>query len=132
VATGSEVHLAVSAAQALAADGIRARVVSLPSWELFERQDAAYREAVLPAAARRRVTVEAGVTFGWDRWAGDEGAIVGLDRFGASAPGPEVMTRFGFTAERLAEVGRAVVRDGLRGRVPLPPGGDPDAPTRHG
>jgi transketolase len=132
VATGSEVHVAVSAAQALAADGIRARVVSLPSWELFERQDAAYREAVLPAAARRRVTVEAGVTFGWDRWAGDEGAIVGLDRFGASAPGPEVMTRFGFTAERLAEIGRAVVRDGLRGRVPLPPGGDPDAPTRHG
>jgi len=132
VATGSEVHLAVSAAQALAADGIRARVVSLPSWELFERQDAAYREAVLPTAARRRVTVEAGVTFGWDRWAGDEGAIVGIDRFGASAPGPEVMMRFGLTAERLTEIGRSVVRDGLRGRIPLPPDADPHAPTRHG
>jgi transketolase len=132
VATGSEVHLAVAAAEALAADGIRARVVSLPSWELFERQDAAYREAVLPAAARRRVTVEAGVTFGWDRWAGDEGAIVGIDRFGASAPGPEVMARFGLTAERLTEVGRAVVRDGLRGRVPLPPDADPHASARHG
>ena len=132
VATGSEVHLAVAAAEALAADGIRARVVSLPSWELFERQDAAYREVVLPAAARRRVTVEAGVTFGWDRWAGDEGAIVGIDRFGASAPGPEVMARFGLTAERLTEVGRAVVRDGLRGRVPLPPDADPHASARHG
>jgi transketolase len=132
VATGSEVHVAVDAAQALAADGIRARVVSLPSWELFECQDAAYREAVLPTAARRRVTVEAGVTFGWDRWAGDEGAIVGIDRFGASAPGPEVMTRFGFTAERLAEVGRAVVHDGLRGRIALPPDADPGALTRHG
>jgi transketolase len=125
VATGSEVHLAVAAAQALAPEGIRARVVSLPSWELFAAQGAAYRESVIPAAARRRVTVEAGVTLGWDRWAGEEGAIVGLDRFGTSAPGPEVMARFGFTAERLAEIGRAVVRDGLRGRVALPAGADP-------
>ena len=120
VATGSEVALAVAAAEALAAEGIRARVVSLPCWELFEAQSATYRESVLPAAARRRVTVEAGVTIGWDRWAGDEGAIVGIDRFGASAPGPEVLRRFGFTPERLTEIGRAVVRDGLRGRVPLP------------
>ena len=120
VATGSEVSLAVTAAQALAADGIRARVVSLPCWELFEQQSTAYRESVLPASAGRRVTVEAGVTLGWDRWAGDEGAIVGIDRFGASAPGPEVLRRFGFTPERLVEVGRAVVRDGLRGRVALP------------
>ncbi len=125
VATGSEVHLAIAAAQALASEGIRARVVSLPSWELFAAQGAAYRESVLPAAARRRVTVEAGVTLGWDRWAGEEGAIVGLDRFGTSAPGPEVMERFGFTAERLSEIGRAVVRDGLRGRVALPAGADP-------
>ena len=120
VATGSEVHIAVAAAEALAGEGIRARVVSLPCWELFERQAAAYRDAVLPPAVTARVTVEAGVTFGWDRWAGDAGAIVGIDRFGASAPGPEVLERFGFTAERLADVGRAVVRDELRGRVELP------------
>ncbi len=120
VATGSEVHVAVEAAQALAAEGIRARVVSLPCWELFERQAAAYRDAVLPPAVMARVTVEAGVTFGWDRWAGDFGAIVGIDRFGTSAPGPEVMERFGFTAERLTEVGRAVTRGELRGGVPLP------------
>ncbi len=120
VATGSEVSLAVAAAEALAADGIRARVVSLPCWELFDAQSATYRESVLPSAVRRRVTVEAGVTLGWERWAGDEGAIVGIDRFGTSAPGPEIMARFGFTADRLAEVGRAVVRDGLRGRIPLP------------
>ena len=132
VATGSEVHLAVSAAEALAAEGIRARVVSLPSWELFEAQSAAYRESVLPTAARRRVTVEAGVTFGWDRWAGDAGAIVGIDRFGASSPGPEIMSRFGLTAERLADVGRAVVRDGLSGRVPLPPTADAHASARNG
>ncbi|MEI8334984.1 MAG: transketolase, partial [Chloroflexota bacterium] len=97
------------------------RVVSLPCWELFEAQVAEYRDAVLPPAARRRVTVEAGVTFGWDRWAGDEGAIVGLDRFGSSAPGGTLLANFGFTADRLADVGRRVVRDGLRGRVPLPP-----------
>ena len=121
VATGSEVHIAVAAAETLAAEGIRARVVSLPCWELFEAQGAAYRDAVIPPDARRRVTVEAGVTFGWDRWAGDEGAIVGLDRFGSSAPGGTLLANFGFTADRLADVGRRVVRDGLRGRVPLPP-----------
>jgi transketolase len=121
VATGSEVHIAVAAAEALAAEGIRARVVSMPCWELFEAQDAAYRDAVLPPAVRRRVTVEAGVTFGWDRWAGDEGAIVGLDRFGSSAPGGTLLANFGFTADRLADVGRRVVREGLCGRVPLPP-----------
>ena len=125
VATGSELGLAAAAADALEADGIRTRVVSLPCWERFEAQDAAYRESVLPAAARRRVTVEALVTFGWERYAGDEGAIIGLDRYGASAPGEEIMRRFGFTAERVAEVGRRVVREGLHGRVPLPDLGTP-------
>jgi transketolase len=117
IATGSEVHIAIAAAEALAPEGIRARVVSLPCWELFAEQDAAYRDAVLPPEARRRVTVEAGVTFGWDRWAGDEGAMIGLDRFGASAPGPFLLERFGFSADRLAQVGRGVVYDGVRGRV---------------
>ena len=118
VASGSEVGLAVAAAEALEAEGIRTRVVSLPCWERFERQDAAYRESVLPKAARKRVAVEALSPFGWERYAGDEGAIIGIDHFGASAPGDEVMKRFGFTPERVAEIGRKVVREGLSGRIP--------------
>jgi transketolase len=117
VATGSELALAVGAAEALEQEGIRTRVVSLPCWERFDAQDAAYRESVLPRAARKRVTVEALVSFGWEAYAGDEGAIIGIDHFGASAPGDEVMARFGFTVDRVAEIGRKVVRDGFHGRV---------------
>jgi transketolase len=117
VATGSEVQHALAAADALEAGGIRTRVVSLPCWERFDRQDAAYRESVLPAAARQRVAVEAESPLGWERYVGIEGAIMGIDHFGASAPGDEVMRRYGFTAERVAEIGRRVVREGLRGRV---------------
>ena len=117
VATGSELALCAAAAETLEADGIPTRVVSLPCWERFEAQDAAYRESVLPAAVRRRVTVEAGVSQGWERYAGDEGAILGLDRFGASAPAGTIFKAFGFTVENVASVGRRVVREGLRGRV---------------
>jgi transketolase len=117
IATGSEVQHAMGAADTLEAAGIRTRVVSLPSWERFERQDAGYRETVLPADARKRVVVEAESPFGWDRYAGPEGAIMGIDHFGASAPGDEVMRRFGFTPERVAEIGRRVVREGLHGRI---------------
>jgi transketolase len=118
IATGSELQLAMGAADALEADGIPTRVVSLPCWEAFDAQDAAYREAVLPAAVRKRVSVEIGVSLGWERWTGDEGAIVALDHFGASAPAATIFEKFGFTVERVTAVGRAVVRDGLRGRVP--------------
>jgi transketolase len=118
IATGSELQLAVGAAEALEAEGIRARVVSLPCWERFEAQDADYREAVLPPAIHKRIAVEALSPFGWERYAGLEGAIVGIDHYGASAPGDEILRRFGFTVERVTEIGRAVVRDGLRGRVP--------------
>jgi transketolase len=118
IATGSELQLAVGAAENLESQGIRTRVVSLPCWERFEAQDAAYRETVLPRAARKRVAIEAGTPFGWERYAGDEGAIMGIDHFGVSAPGGEIMSRFGFTVEHVAEVGRAVVRDGLCGFVP--------------
>ena len=123
IATGSELQLAFAAAETLEADGIRTRVVSLPCWEAFEAQDAAYRESVLPVAVRRRVGVEIGVTLGWDRWVGDEGAIIGLDHFGASAPAGTIFEKFGFTADRVADVGRRVVRDGLRGRIPTIDGG---------
>jgi transketolase len=122
IATGSEVQLAVAAAGALEAEGIATRVVSLPCWEAFEAQDEAYREVILPAGVRRRVTLELGVSLGWERWAGDEGAIVALDRFGASAPAGTIMREFGFTTQALADIGRRVVRDGFRGRVPAPPG----------
>jgi transketolase len=117
IATGSELHLAAGAADLLEAQGIRTRVVSLPCWERFDRQEAAYREAVLPRATRKRVAVEAASPFGWERFSGDEGAIVGIDHFGASAPGDEILRRFGFTVERVAEIGRRVAGEGLSGRI---------------
>jgi transketolase len=120
VATGSEVQLAVAAAEALEAEGIATRVVSLPCWEAFEAQDAAYRESVLPAAAPKRVAVEIGVSLGWERWAGDQGAVVALDHFGTSAPAGTILEELGFTAENVAAVGRRVVREGFRGRVVAP------------
>ncbi|HEY5435045.1 MAG TPA: transketolase [Candidatus Limnocylindrales bacterium] len=129
VGTGSELALCAAAADVLEADGIATRVVSLPCWERFEAQDATYQESVLPAAVRKRVTVEAGVSQGWERWAGDEGAILGLDRFGASAPAGTIMEAFGFTVDNVASVGRRVVRDGLRGRVGM---SDPSIGHPHG
>jgi transketolase len=128
VATGSEVQLAIAAAKTLESEGVATRVVSLPCWEAFDAQDAAYREAVLPAAVRARVTVELGVSLGWERWAGDAGAIIALDRFGASAPAGVLLERFGFTAARVAEAGRGVVAGTVRGRVALPvAAGEPPA-----
>jgi transketolase len=118
IATGSELQLAFAAAEALERDDIAARVVSLPCWEAFDAQDEAYREAVLPNPVRRRVTIEVGASMGWERYAGDEGAIIGLDHFGASAPAATIFEHLGFTAEHVTDVARRVVREGLRGRVP--------------
>ncbi len=123
IGTGSELQLAFAAAESLEADGIPTRVVSLPCWERFEAQDDDYRETVLPPAVRKRVSVEIGVSLGWERWVGDEGAIIGLDHFGASAPAATIFEHFGFTAARVTEVGRRVARDGLRGRIPTLDGG---------
>jgi transketolase len=123
MATGSELQLAGNAAEALEREAIPTRVVSLPSWERFDLQDAAYRDEVLPPSVRKRVSVEVGVSLGWERWVGDEGAIVGLDHFGASAPAATIFEKFGFSAERVAEIGRLVVRDGLHGRIPTLEGG---------
>jgi len=126
IATGSELQLAVGAAALLEADGTPTRVVSLPCWERFDAQDAAYRDAVLPPEVRRRVSVEMGVSLGWERWVGDEGAILGLDHFGASAPAGTILDRFGFTVERVADVARRVARGELRGRVAtIEPGHQP-------
>lgn len=111
IATGSEVELAIEAHEALAADGVRSRVVSLPSWKLFEEQDAGYRESVLPAAVTRRITIEAGATLGWERYAGSEGRIIGMTTFGASAPFRDLREHFGFTAERIVSEARELLGD---------------------
>ena len=109
IATGSEIQLAMGAANALAADGIKARVVSMPCTDAFDAQDADYRESVLPAAVTSRVAIEAGVTDGWWRYAGTHGAVVGLDRFGESAPAGVLFEHFGFTAENIVAVAKRVV-----------------------
>ena len=95
IATGSEVHVALAAREQLGKQGVHARVVSMPCWELFAAQDAAYRDSVLPPAMRARASVEAGVTFGWREWIGDRGVAVGIDRYGASAPGELVLDKLG-------------------------------------
>ncbi|HSE27931.1 MAG TPA: transketolase [Gemmatimonadales bacterium] len=109
LATGSEVHLALEAAQALAGEGVRVRVVSLPSWELFLAQPEAYREQVLPRALRARVSVEAAASLGWCRFLGDAGEAVALDRFGASAPAERLFAEFGFTPAGVADAVRRVI-----------------------
>ncbi len=101
IATGSEVHLALGAQEKARGQGIRLRVVSMPSWEIFERQEKDYREQVLPPRITQRISLEAGVTHGWSKYVGSEGLAVGIDRFGASAPGKILLENFGFTAENV-------------------------------
>ena len=100
--TGSEVNLCVQARKRLLELGVRARVVSVPSWEIFREQSLEYQESVIPTSVRRRVTVEAASTLGWERFAGLDGIMIGIDRFGASAPANELLKNFGFTAENIA------------------------------
>ncbi|MDF1798240.1 MAG: transketolase [Planctomycetota bacterium] len=109
IATGSELGIALEARERLQAEGIGVRVVSMPSWELFAEQPAAWREAVLPAAVTARVSVEAGATFGWERWTGGAGINLGIDRFGASAPGGLVLERLGMTADAIETAVRKLV-----------------------
>ena len=107
IATGSEVAMTVEAYEQLTADGIRARVVSMPSMELFDKQPQSYRDEVLPASVTARVSVEKGTTFGWDRWVGPAGAIIGMSTFGASAPMKVLQAKFGFTPENVVAAARA-------------------------
>jgi len=109
IGTGSEVHLALAARAALEAEGIPTRVVSMPCWEVFRAQPEAYRQEVLPAATRARVSIEAGVTFGWERWVGEGGASVGLDHFGASAPAETLFERFGFTVANVVATAKRLL-----------------------
>ena len=109
IGTGSEVSLCVKAAETLTAEGKKVRVVSMPCWELFDEQDAAYQESVLPKAVTKRLAVEAASTFGWCRYVGAEGDVVGIDRFGASAPGGLLMEKFGFTVDNVVAKAKALL-----------------------
>ncbi len=110
IATGSEVSLALEAHARLVREGIHSRVVSMPCWELFERQPQAYRDTVLPPGVRARVAIEAAAPFGWERYVGLEGVTIGVDRFGASAPGPVVMREFGLTVDHVVKTAKARMR----------------------
>ncbi|GAX41887.1 transketolase [Tolypothrix sp. NIES-4075] len=109
IGTGSELSLCVTAAEKLTSEGKKVRVVSMPSWELFEAQDAAYKESILPKAVTKRVSVEAAASFGWHKYVGTEGDCVSIDRFGASAPGGVCMEKFGFTVENVLATAKKVL-----------------------
>jgi transketolase len=109
IATGSELWPTLDAAKLLGAEGIRTRVVSLPSWKIFEEQTAAYKASVLPAGVPR-VAIEAGSTLGWWKYVGLDGDVIGLDRFGASAPVAVVMKELGFSPENIASRAKKVVK----------------------
>ncbi|MBN1855363.1 MAG: transketolase, partial [Dehalococcoidia bacterium] len=112
IATGSEVEIALEASQVLADRKVALRVVSMPSWELFEAQSQDYKESVLPSAVRARVSIEAGTTLGWERYVGLDGVAVGINRFGASAPGPELYRHFGLTPDRIVTEALQVLEGG--------------------
>ncbi len=109
IATGAEVHLALSAQKALQDRGLGARVVSLPCWEVFAQQSREYRDKVLPPACKARLAIEAGASLGWERWVGDAGAVVGVDRFGASAPGGKVLANYGFNLDNVVARAQALL-----------------------
>ena len=109
IGTGSELELCVKAADILKAEGKKVRVVSIPCWEIFEAQSEEYKESVLPKAIKNRVAVEAGTTFGWQRYTGDNGATVGIDTFGASAPGGVALDKFGFNVDNVVAVAKKVI-----------------------
>jgi transketolase len=106
IGTGSELRLCISASEQLKQEGIAGRVVSMPSWELFEQQDRRYREEVLPPSVKARVAVEAGAVIGWDRYAGPDGAIIGMHSFGGSAPAAGLMRKFGFVVDKVLQAAK--------------------------
>jgi transketolase len=110
IGSGSEVHLCLEAREQLAKKGVAARVVSMPSWELFEKTTKGYQQKVLPPAVTARVAVEAGVSMGWERYVGSQGAIIGINRFGASAPGGTIMKKYGMKASAVVAKAMALVR----------------------
>ena len=109
MATGSEVTITLSAARTLAEEGFRVRVISLPSWEIFDRQPVAYRDSVLPPNVTARIAVEAGIRLGWEHYTGLAGKIIGMDTFGVSAPGPVLYEKFGFTSANVVQAAREML-----------------------
>ena len=109
IGTGGELYLCDKAAAVLKEAGIKARVVSMPCWELFEEQSAEYKESVLPKAVKKRLAVEAGSTMGWHRYITDEGDVLGVDTFGASAPGGVILEKFGFTVDNVVAKAKALL-----------------------
>jgi len=109
MASGSEVSLIIEAGSRLASDGVKVRLVSFPSWELFAVQDRGYRNSVLPPDIGARISVEAGIAQGWERWVGDRGSIISVDRFGASAPYKTLYEKFGLTVDHIIEQARSLV-----------------------
>ncbi|MEI8064468.1 MAG: transketolase C-terminal domain-containing protein, partial [Verrucomicrobiota bacterium] len=109
IGTGSELQLVIEAGAKLTAEGVKVRVISLPSWELFEQQPAEYRAKVLPASVRKRVAVEAGSSQGWHRYIGLDGALVTRDAFGASAPFKDLFKQFGFTTENVYQTAKSLL-----------------------
>jgi transketolase len=114
LATGSEVALCLDAYEKLTADGVKTRVASMPSWELFDEQPPEYRDSVIPAAVRARVSVEQAATFGWSKYVGDTGHCIGMRSFGASAPLKQLVKKFGFTVEAVVEAARDQIRQAQR------------------
>ncbi len=110
ISRGSEVHIAHDAYKTLKLDGVKVRLVSMPSWELYDSQDAAYKESVLPAAVTRRVSIEAGVTLGWDRYVGQNGVTIGMNHFGASAPYERIYEEFGLTPDAVVKAARGLLK----------------------
>jgi transketolase len=115
IGTGSEVRIALDAGKMLGNKDVKVRVVNMPSWELFDRQPAEYREQVLPSQVRARVSIEAGATLGWERYVGLDGVAIGLDSFGASAPGPVLYDKFGFTVDNVVQQSKALLKLDSRG-----------------
>jgi transketolase len=109
IASGSEVSLAVQAHEKLVAEGIRSRVVSMPSWEIFDHQPKEYRDSVLPPTVKARIAIEQASTFGWERYVGDAGRIIGMKTFGASAPLKELQKKFGFEPDRVVATAKEVL-----------------------
>jgi transketolase len=110
IGTGSEVQHCIAAFETLSSEGIKARVVSMPSWELFERQEQSYKDKILPPAIKARVTIEQGAIYGWERYAGGDGTIIGMHSFGASAPLKDLLKKFGFSPDKVAEAAREQVK----------------------
>jgi transketolase len=109
LASGSEVSLAVKAQEALAEEGIHVSVISMPSWDRFEKQSADYKEQVLPRAVKKRLAIEMAASLGWERYVGEEGDILAIDRFGASAPGEKIMEEYGFTVGNVVKRVKALL-----------------------